>query len=94
MANFVYEHSTAFALIIFALCSVLASMIASIITYRRKTSKKLALWGLWNFSTIGGFIVATTLFLKTKKKLQFSLLFTLLFVGLTMGLELILTSAV
>jgi hypothetical protein len=94
MANLVYEHSTALALILFALCSVLASMIASIITYRRNTSKKLALWGLWNFSTLVGFIVATKFFLKAKKKLKFSLLFTFLFVGLTLGLEFILISAV
>jgi hypothetical protein len=94
MANLVYEHSTALALILFALCSVLASMIASVITYRRNTSKKLALWGLWNFSTLVGFIVATKFFLKAKKKLRFSLLFTFLFVGLTLGLEFILTAAV
>jgi hypothetical protein len=94
MANLVYEHSTALALILFALCSVLASMIASVIIYRRNTSKKLALWGLWNFSTLVGFIVATKFFLKAKKKLRFSLLFTFLFVGLTLGLEFILTAAV
>jgi hypothetical protein len=94
MADLVYEHSTALALILFALCSVLASMIASVIIYRRNTSKKLALWGLWNFLTLVGFIVATKFFLKAKKKLRFSLLFTFLFVGLTLGLEFILTAAV
>jgi len=93
-ANLVYEHSTALALILFALCSILASTMASIITYRRNTSKKLALWGLWNFSTLIGFIAATKFFLKAKKKLKFSLLFTFLFVGLTLGLEFILISVV
>jgi len=93
-ANLVYEHSTALALILFALCSVLASTAASVITYGRNTSKKLALWGLWNFSTLIGFVVATKFFLKTNKKLKFFLLFTFLFVGLTLGFEFIIISIV
>lgn len=66
-ANFIIRHTFWFGIIFFIICSCLASMISGMIFFRKDVSKqKLALWGLWNFTTLVGFIIAT-IFLKTRQ---------------------------
>ncbi|MBW2992954.1 hypothetical protein KY317_00075, partial [Candidatus Woesearchaeota archaeon] len=67
-AHCIIKNTFWFGLLFFVICSLLASFISGIIVFRKdRISKlKLALWGLWNFLTIIGFIIAT-IFMKTKK---------------------------
>ncbi len=68
IANCIIQNTLWFGLLFFIICSLLASFISGMIFFRKdKVSKlKLTLWGLWNFLTIIGFIIATV-FMKTRK---------------------------
>ncbi|MBW2977552.1 hypothetical protein KY331_01785 [Candidatus Woesearchaeota archaeon] len=61
------EHTFAIGLAVFILASMIASLFAGIIFFRRDVSWiKLAFFGLWNLLTIIGFMIAVV-FLKTKQ---------------------------
>ena len=68
IANCIINNTLWFGLLFFVICSLLASFISGMIFFRKsRISKlKLSLWGLWNFLTIVGFIIATV-FMKTRK---------------------------
>ncbi len=68
IANCIINNILWFALLWFVICSCLASLIAGMVVFRKDRISKLKflLWGLWNFTTLIGFIIATV-FLKTKE---------------------------
>jgi len=68
IANCIINNILWFALLWFVICSCLASLISGMVVFRKdKISRlKFLLWGLWNFTTLVGFIIATV-FLKTRE---------------------------
>jgi len=65
--NLLHSNSGILSLIIFALCSCLASLFAGIFVFRKDKiyKRKFALFGLFNFLTLIGFVVAA-IYLKTR----------------------------
>jgi hypothetical protein len=65
--KFIGDHIFGIGIIAFVLSSIMASLFAGLIFFRKDVSKRrLALFGLWNFLTIIGVIIAAV-FLKTKE---------------------------
>jgi len=68
-ADLIVINPLVFMIIIFALCSVAASIISGLIVFRASIPiKRLAFLGLWNFTTLLGFFIATYVFLREKKE--------------------------
>ncbi len=68
LSDFINEYAILWGVIFFTLSSCLASMFAGMLVFRkdRPSKKKFALFGLWNFLTLIGF-VAASMSLRTKK---------------------------